>query len=103
MDLSVSRHAQSYDHIRNNPKFRQLAQSRQQPVEPGAAGAGKGEETATQPFGGGRAAAQPPPVACRLDGVGDAMLRLRLPPRSKFRSPRKSSASRSAATSSRPS
>ena len=28
MDLSVSRHAQSYDHIRNNPKFHQLAQSR---------------------------------------------------------------------------
>ena len=28
MDLSVSRHAQNYDHIRNNPKFHQLAQSR---------------------------------------------------------------------------
>ncbi|MNR32627.1 Inner membrane protein YjcH [compost metagenome] len=28
MDLSVSRHARSYDQIRNNPKFRQLAQSR---------------------------------------------------------------------------
>ena len=28
MDLSVTRHAQSYDQIRNNPKFRQLAQSR---------------------------------------------------------------------------